>query len=937
MKPETIVVPEQNMTLERLKSLYELIGRINSVFDLQELLEFVMDRALSLTGGHRGLLLLSDGHEPTLQDIAVIQGATLEEQDLERILKFVSATVIKDVLNRGEPRLVADLHTDERYEGVTGSDTLRIKNIRSVLAVPLKTDEHLVGLIYIDHPRGGIFGQGDLDFIHAFANQSALAILRVREHEQQIKELTLLNELSRSVVQVLDLNEVLTRIVSKVTQMLNVESSSVLLLDESASNLVFATSVSDGKQIKIPTRLRKEQGIAGWVMTHGKPACVNDVELDSRWFGEVETGFTTQSLLCVPLQMNGRVMGVLQALNKKSIQGFQPGDIALLSAFAASATIAIENARLFQEASQARQLRALNKVAIALSSTLDLNNVLDEGLEQCLTILKAELGVIVLIDDNTQTDLLTVHLGRNTSTEVTRTKHQTRAINRIISWMLSRNADEPFIDEAIIIDNNRPEQELKGLNLTDSGIEALAVAPLMVSGDIFGVLAIINITPRIYSSEEISLLSGLARIIGLATQNAIHYLQTQAQTKRLGYLHEIGSAMTRSLDVDQVLEVIIDGVNTLIQTELTSIFLIDHNTNELVLSYSTKDDTEIRLPYPWKGIAGWVASEDKPALVNNTQSDPRHLRKIAIETGYEAHSILCVPLKVEGQVIGVVEVLNKIGGQQFTHYHQTLLIDLTKWAAIALHNARLYHERVLAFERLSTEQQLRIAAETRGAMAAVILDIAHTMNNVIGAIRVWASSLQHATETAPQTSLVTFEKLVRQIRQNAEEALTLMRTMTGPLEVAAVAPTDVHNCLNTAAKTCWCPENVHIIKNYGNNIPLVMANAERLETAFQNLISNSIQAMTNKQGGMIQLRTRCNAQGQIEVIVADNGPGIPLELQDRIFNPGVTGKERGLGIGLWLVETFISQFNGRVELFTSSATDGTTFIVTLPPAPVSKQ
>jgi GAF domain-containing protein len=87
---------------------------------------------------------------------------------------------------------------------------------------------------------------------------------------------------------------------------------------------------------------------------------VNNVHEEPRWFGEVGSDFETRSLLCVPLQMEGRAVGVLEALNKRDGVGFSSGDITLLSAFAASAAIAIKNARLFQEARQARQLRALN-------------------------------------------------------------------------------------------------------------------------------------------------------------------------------------------------------------------------------------------------------------------------------------------------------------------------------------------------------------------------------------------------------------------------------------------------------------------------------------------------------------------------------------------------------------------------------------------------
>ena len=113
-----------------------------------------------------------------------------------------------------------------------------------------------------------------------------------------------------------------------------------------------------------------------------------------------------------------------------------------------------------------------------------------------------------------------------------------------------------------------------------------------------------------------------------------------------------------------------------------------------------------------------------------------------------------------------------------------------------------------------------------------------------------------------------------------------------------------------------------------DDIPPVLAHQGRLEAAFHNLLSNAIQAMT-RQGGQIRLSVRYPVEGMVAITVADTGPGIPPELQERIFNPGVSGKAGSLGIGLWLVETFIHQFNGRIE-FTSAAT-GATFTVYLPP------
>jgi GAF domain-containing protein/anti-sigma regulatory factor (Ser/Thr protein kinase) len=930
MKPDTSNTPEQNMTAERLKSLYELIGRMNSVYDLQELLEFVVDRALSLTNGRRGVLLLSDNHQHNLQQAAVVRGGQeFDKKRLEQTLEFISTTIIKDVLARGEPRLVTDLLTDQRYEGLASDATLQLKKTRSVLAVPLKIEEQLVGLLYIDHPQQAVFGQSDLDFLSAFASQAALAINRARLHQRQVEELTLLNELSRSVVQVLDLDEVLSRIVHEATRMLNVETGSVLLLDEETDELSFAISISKGQRVNIPTRLQKNQGIAGWVISNGEPACVNDVTRDPRWFGEVEADFCTRSILSVPLQLEGRILGTLQVLNKKIPSGFSRGDITLLSAFAASATIAIENARLFREARQAHQLRALNEAALALSSSLNLETILNVGLEQSLSIVRADAGVVCLMTTANKINLPAVQVSQGLSRKPIVAERQSQMLVRFAASALKRGIDEGLIDEAFIIDPAHPQPEPENSDLADVDIQALALAPIKVGDKASGALMVVSYTPHTYSADEINLLVSVARIIGLAVQNATHYNQVSTQAMHLTYLNEVGSALTSSLELEHVLKVILEGVNAVLETERTSVFLIDEETNELVLRYSNDRDADIRLPAPWQGIAGWVATHDRPALVNDTLSDPRHLRQIAIETGYEAHSILCVPLKVEGQVIGVVEVLNKTGNQQFNRYHQEVLIELTKWASIAIHNARLFDERVQAYQHLNTEQQRRIAAETRAAMAAVILDMAHTMNNVVGAIRVWASTLERTAQVKPQIILGQFQKEVRQIRKNAEEAIKLISTMTDPLKQATITPTDVHACLAKAIQSCWWSDNIHLSKNYGHDLPLVKANAERLEAVFHNLLSNAIQAL-NQEGGEIRLRTRRMPDGWVEITIADNGPGIPAELQESIFNPGVSGKDEGLGIGLWLVETFVHQFDGRIN-FISVPGKGTTFIVTLQP------
>ena len=909
------------MTLERLNSLYELIGRMNSVYELTDLLEFVIDRALSITSGRRGLLLLDDDHEHTLRHIAVARGEDLNNEHLEQALEFVSTTVIKDVLAQGEPQLVYDLPVDHRYEGRASQETFQFKRVRSVLAAPLKIETQLVGMIYIDHPSRAVFDQGDLDFLKAFSAQAALAINRARQHQQQIVELTRLNELSRAVVQVLDLDEVLTRIVYEAIHMLRVETGSVLLLNEETMALTFNVSVSEGRRVDIPTSLKVGQGIAGWVVATDQVACVNDVTKDERWFGEVDERFHTRSIVSVPLKINGRILGVIQALNKKSEQGFESGDIALLSAFAASATIAIENARLFAEASEARRLRALNEVALRLGRSLDLETILEAGLKESFALLRADAGIICLTGHDAGAGKLPVQVSRDLTRQGALAESQVEALSNLACLALAAESEE-----ALIIDRSLRHLYPDSVALFEGGFQTLALVPIRAGQEVKGALGVMSLNLQAYSGDEISLLTGISRILALALQNAAHYSEMSIKTMHLTYLNEIGAALAGSLQVPQVLEVFIAGVNALLETERTSVFLIDEKTNELVLLYGNPDATEIRLKSPWQGIAGWVARNEAPALVNDTFSDPRYLRQIAIETGYEAHSILCVPLKIGEKTIGVVEALNKFGDKQFTNQHQELLVELSHWAAIAIQNARLVEARL-------QEQELRIEAENRGAMADLILNMAHTMNNIVGAIRAWASPPEYAAQTKPEAQLVQYQARLERIQQNAQEAIQLIGNIRTPFETlnADLGPTDIKACLQGAIAACWRPENITIHQAYKPALPPVRASVKGLQEAvLYNLISNAVQALM-PNGGQIHCTARHSQDNWVEVTIVDDGPGIPDELRDHIFRLGTSGKSDRLGMGLWLVETFVRRFGGQIQCTSDPAT-GTCFQVMLPVA-----
>ncbi len=188
-----------------------------------------------------------------------------------------------------------------------------------------------------------------------------------RQRDEEIArrniQLAALNEINQAVNSTLDLKETLTLIANHSTRLMNVEATSVLLYDETKGDLWFAAASGIGTNTILGQRLAMGEGIAGWVAQHGKPALIPTASDDPRVFKgfDREGIFTTSSLLCVPLHNKGKIIGVLEALNKK--QGpFDQDDLRLLSALATPAATAIENARLFEQVRSGReQLLALSR------------------------------------------------------------------------------------------------------------------------------------------------------------------------------------------------------------------------------------------------------------------------------------------------------------------------------------------------------------------------------------------------------------------------------------------------------------------------------------------------------------------------------------------------------------------------------------------------
>jgi diguanylate cyclase (GGDEF)-like protein len=159
---------------------------------------------------------------------------------------------------------------------------------------------------------------------------------------------------------------------------------------------------------------------------------------------------------------------------------------------------------------------------------------------------------------------------------------------------------------------------------------------------------------------------------------------------------EIGKALTSSLDLQEILNIIMGKVSELLRAKSWSLLLVDKSTEELyfVIAVSPVADRlkDMRLK-PGEGIAGWVALHNEPLLIADAQNDPRFARHVDRRVSFTTRSAICVPLTVKKRVLGVIELINTLDDELFNEADLAILSTIADYAAIAIDNARNY-ERV---------------------------------------------------------------------------------------------------------------------------------------------------------------------------------------------------------------------------------------------------
>jgi signal transduction histidine kinase len=269
----------------------------------------------------------------------------------------------------GQPLVVSDVEDHAGWVDVPEAPW-----IKSYAGAPLCIRNQAIGFLNVVSATPGFYSQADAELLQVFAQQAAIPIENARLYEeirQRADELTTLNEISHTIASSLNLQETLTIITSHATRLLGVAAASVALCDEARGDLWFAAASGEGSDFVRGKRLALGQGIVGWCAQQGEPVLVPNVLKDPRFFGDFdrESGFSTRSILCVPLQTKGQTIGAIEVMNKEGVS-FGQEDLQLLASLAAPAATAIENARLYKDLQDQMQAREEAQAQLVQSAKL---------------------------------------------------------------------------------------------------------------------------------------------------------------------------------------------------------------------------------------------------------------------------------------------------------------------------------------------------------------------------------------------------------------------------------------------------------------------------------------------------------------------------------------------------------------------------------------
>jgi PAS domain S-box-containing protein len=744
-------------------------------------------------------------------------------------------------------------------------------------------------------------------------------------------------EASQVVISSLNKNEILSSITEQAWKLTGASQSSHLALTFD-NRLEFIAAYPPEHLSKLQQAIRyidleqnKPIGVMGRAAKSGKAQLVGNVHEDPDY---IPYDPETCSELAVPIITQGKVIGVID-VEQSTCEAFSLQDQQTLEALAAYASIAIENARLYDQSKlQSKRLKAVAHISRKAAARLEVRPLLRTAcrlLEQDLQDEKYAIASIRLYDE--ENDILVFdpswHESFHSRIDV-ENEEEPRRTQRldegICGWVATHKEPLNIGD----IDN------FTGYLRLITSTRAELCVPICYGKDrkLIGVLDVQSPVVNAFDKNDEEILKILADQLAVAIHNARLYEPLQRLSQHRNAIYEATKIVSAGVAVKQkeLLERILEQTVKLIKLAkadtaiLGAIQLVDEANNELYLAivYPEKSLKEWRDRLGEKrsldrrknkiGITGRTVEEREPQRVADVRLDPDY-----VLLDPSTRSELDVPLLEGDKVLGVLSLeSNQVAA--FDEADQQTLLSLAELAVIAIQYVRQYEE-------LERTQKILTARTTVARMGMVNANLQHTVRINAAVIKGEVENLRFHTS---QEYLDRINKRLDKIQREAQKILD--KPIAPPLsDTEAVESVLVNGLLRERLKQLWENEpykSIQLIMDLKLDRGItIWANPEWLRELVDMLVDNAVIALADVSTPVLRISTR-TASRNAEIGFADNGKGILPPILSKLFSEPIK-ETNGSGRGLLLAQLIANTYGGEIRV-ESTGPAGTSMIVSLP-------